>query len=154
MAGDELAEDVIQAEQGRRIGGGKPQCIRQPTPSRRTQFATALAMSRTLRRAVHPAFRSGHSGGDRLSVEAEAGSPSANGRHRISYQDGVAAAAERKPEHGGVDMHPIHDQSIPCIGGLQCFGDRSGLTAGQRRHGIEEVGKGVEPFGHAAPVCS
>ena len=85
---------------------------------------------------------------DVLSVEGEMGMTAADGRHGVTHEHGVAEPAQRKAEHGGIDVHTVDDEPIPAFGRFQCQRDRAGLTTGQRTHGVEEVREADESLGH------
>ena len=76
------------------------------------------------------------------------GMTAADGRHGIAHEHGVAEPAQRKAEHGGIDVHTVDNEPIPSLRRFQSQRDRAGLTAGQRTHGVEEMREADESLGH------
>ena len=84
---------------------------------------------------------------DALALEGEFGELAAHGRHGIGHQHHPLGplGGDGDLEAGGGDMVEIDDQSAPARPILQRGAHRPGIAAGQRRHGVVEMGEAGEP---------
>src|SRR5262249_32168068 len=103
-----MPERLPETEEGRGMCRGKLQRVRQRNPEQANAISTRARHieNRPGERAIVP-HATTLMCGDAAPGQVETGTASADGRHRIAHEHGMAEATQGKAEHGGIDVHTV-----------------------------------------------
>src|SRR3979411_1613416 len=63
----------------------------------------------------------------------------------------MGRAPQCEAKHGRSDVLAVDDHAEPCVGALECCGNRSGLAGGEGPHGVKKMGEPRETLCQRRP---